>query len=67
DSAPAGGGSTSLTITAAWLWAISWAKVSETAEQNGHAGTCRAWPASIPIPIRAAIQERKGVVLMGAF
>ena len=29
-------------MTAAWLCAISWAKVRETAEQNGHAGACRA-------------------------
>jgi len=35
--ADAGGGSTSRAITAAWLCAISCAKVSDTAEQNGQA------------------------------
>jgi hypothetical protein len=37
ESDAAAGGSTKRAITATWLWAISCAKVSETAEQNGHA------------------------------
>ena len=40
--APAGGGSTSRAMTAAWLCSISWAKVSETAEQKGQARAGRA-------------------------
>jgi hypothetical protein len=45
-SVAAGGDSTSRAITAAWLCAISCAKVSETAEQNGQA-TAEAAPATV--------------------
>jgi hypothetical protein len=64
---PAGGGSVSRTIAAAWLCAISCAKVSETAEQNGQASTCRACPANTPMQIRTAIHGRKHMFLMAAF
>ena len=64
DRAPAGGGSTSRTIAAAWLCAISCAKVSDTAEQNGQASTCRACPTSMPKPSMSRITRSTNEFLM---
>ena len=65
ESAPAAGGSTSRAITAAWLCAISCAKVSDTAEQNGQASTRTGRPRRAASRIATAMRQRRNFTMPG--
>ena len=63
ESEPAAGGSTSLAITAAWLCAISCAKVSDTAEQNGQAWARGIWPTRVAASTTIAMRKRSDLCM----